>query len=187
MSSAPSRSAKSDLTAEYLRERLEYDPETGVFTWKWHPDMPYAWNRRWATKIAGSPDAQKYTVIRINNQLYKAHRLAWLYVHSEWPAQDIDHIDHITNNNRLANLRLASKSQNMWNSRPHRNAAHKLKGVMQHSQTGRFYSQIARHRKTYHLGCFDTPEEAHAAYVKAAQQLHGEFANPGTVSTVTTF
>jgi hypothetical protein len=186
MSSAPSRSAKSDLTAEYLRERLDYDPETGVFTWKWHPDMAPNWNARWPGKTAGYNN-NGYRQVDLKNSGYKLHRLAWLHTHGVWPPNEIDHINGKRDDNRLCNLRLATKNENMWNLTERQTNRTGLKGVTWCRREKRFLAQITQFRKHRHLGYFATPEEAHAAYVKAAQQLHGEFANPGTVSTVTTF
>jgi hypothetical protein len=158
------------LTAERLREVLEYDPGTGRFTWR------IRHRRIGVGAEAGSIDRRGYVRIRIGGKRYAAHRLAWLYVHAAWPSDQIDHIDGNPRNNRLANLRVATNSQNQGNSRRRRHSASGFKGAYYHKPSGRWRAAIRKDGVRIQLGRFDTPEEAHAAYCKAAAALHGEFA-----------
>jgi len=113
-----------------------------------------------------------YLQIYIDRRPYLAHRLAWLYVHGEWPGSG--YIDHVNGNkldNRLNNLREATNGQNMQNQvRPHKNNRSGYLGVSR--SRDRYVAQIRKNNKTYHLGVFDTPEDAHARYLHEKQRLH---------------
>jgi len=162
------------LTVERLREVLSYDPETGVFTWL----KTLAW-RAPAGPIAGvigGHTRRPYLCIGIDRKRYHAGPLAWFYVHGEWPKGLIDHCDGDPLNNRLANLREASDSQNQGNRRLNKNSTSGFKGVYFDKSSGRWAANILKDRQKFWLGCHDTPEQAHAAYCEAAQRIHGEFA-----------
>jgi hypothetical protein len=94
------------LTAERLREILGYDPETGLFT------RLVRTGRIRAGEVAGTAHSRGYRSIVIDGRVYLSHRLAWLYVHGEWPPEQIDHINRNRADNRLVNLRAAKQSQN---------------------------------------------------------------------------
>jgi hypothetical protein len=152
------------LTAERLRELLDYNHETGEFTWK-H-------GARWGGKVAGHYNkVVGHVYVNISKRLYKAHRLVWLYVYGEWPSSEIDHRDGNGANNRLYNLRLATRQQNMGNTKCRRDSTCGVKGV--HRLPGGTWRAVIAHR---HIGCFPTADEASAAYMAAAQKRYGEFA-----------
>ena len=88
----------------------------------------------------------------------------------------VDHIDCDPLNNRRSNLRLATNSQNQWNSKRYRNNTSGFKGVSFHKNNNKWAANIQHNGKQRHLGNFDSPEEAHAAYCKAAEEFFGEFA-----------
>jgi hypothetical protein len=150
---------KADVTAEYLRELLDYDPETGVFTYRRRVGNRFG--------IAGCQGKWGYWQIKINYSLYKAHRLAWLHVHGEWPKQKIDHINGIKTDNRIVNLRDVSDCVNAQNlQRPRRNKKNPAPlGAFWHPSTGTWTSYRVMNGKRTYLGRFQTPEEAHHAYV----------------------
>jgi hypothetical protein len=161
-----SRDKEAKLTAERLRELLNYDPETGVFTWRV--------SRRATARpgsVAGTITPKGYRNIWIGGN-YRAHRLAWLYVHGKWPDHEIDHIDGNRANNAIANLRDVTRSVNHENLRCARSDnAHGLLGVSP-SKGKRWKTSITVNGKWQHLGTFKTPEEAHAAYLEAKRRLH---------------
>jgi hypothetical protein len=132
-----------------------------------------------AGDIAGSRQSRGYWHIKINRRLYMAHRLAWLYVTGEWPAGHIDHINGNRSDNRFANLRIASNSENAWNSRTRVNNACGYKGVHYKKRLNKFVAQISVGGRVHHFGVFQTPAEAHAAYRKAAKAHFGEFVRAG--------
>jgi hypothetical protein len=96
------------LTAEKLRKALDYDPETGAFTWRFRDDVCKGANTRFAGKPAGCLTPSGNVNIGVYGPLYMAQRLAWLHVHGEWPPGSLEHIDGDKTNNALANLRLVS-------------------------------------------------------------------------------
>ena len=159
--------SNSTLTAERLREVLDYDPETGVFT-------RLVWTSncvRVGDAVRGCPDGDGYLRIRVDKASYQSHRLAWLWVHGEWPVHQIDHINGVKHDNRLINLRDVTQSVNTQNlKRARANNASSLLGVA--PDYYRWKSQITADGVTFHLGTFDTPEEAHQAYIGAKRLIH---------------
>jgi hypothetical protein len=132
-------------------------------------------NKRLAGKPAGCTDGQYgYLSVRLHDCPYQAHRLIWLHVTGEWPAAVLDHVDGIPSNNAWSNLRPATRAENNRNRRTIREGT--LKGAVQDARTGRWAAMITLGRKNHYLGTFKNQEDAHAAYTKAAQRLHGRFA-----------
>jgi HNH endonuclease len=114
----------------------------------------------------------QYRVITIDDRQYNASHLAWLYVHGEWPALELDHEDTDRSNDRIGNLREAQPVENRANTKPR--SASGFKGVR--LRRGRAEAGILSRGKGTYLGSFDTPEEAAAAYHARAVELYGEFA-----------
>lgn len=162
------------ISREKLQELLHYDPETGWFTWR------VKRNAHGGAKQPGDRAGYKaptgYRFINTQGRPYKEHRLAWLYVHGEWPSGEIDHANRNPGDNRLVNLRVATRSQNAANMVGARRAASGFKGVYKHKNGQSWFSQISVASRSKFLGRFPTPEEAHAAYVAAAREHYGEFA-----------
>lgn len=159
--------ATPNLTAARLRELLHYNPDTGEFT-----RLVQTCGRALVGDIAGTDHVRGYRRIRVENVSHMAHRLAWLHVHGEWPAGLIDHIDGNPGNNRIGNLRVVNSSLNQQNQRRARsdNRQSGLLGV--HPNYKKWSAGIRVNGKRIHLGSFDTPEEAHEAYLKAKRELH---------------
>ena len=154
------------LTQERLKEVLHYNQKTGIFTWR----------ARIARcihigGIAGSNAGRGYWQIAIFGVCYPAHRLAWFYMTGKWPEADIDHENHIRNDNRWENLRNGSRSFNMQNQRKaHSDNSIGFLGV---SRNGKgFIAKIVLNYKKYRLGTYSTPELAHQAYLKAKREMH---------------
>ena len=148
-----------------LKDYLSYDPETGVLIWvkkssNTGPNL--------VGKEAGCLDKNGYYVVRFKGVNFLAHRCIWLLQYGEDPGQMcIDHINGNPSDNRICNLRLATKQQNVWNQ----SAA---KGYYRHGD--KFQARITFDGKQIHLGYHDTEEEARAAYLEAKQKYFGEFA-----------
>lgn len=159
---------KNSLTAQRLRFVLSYDPSSGVFVWLVNHRSDLIGHEAGSVK-------PRYRDIKVDGVLYKAHRLAWLYVTSEWPSMRIDHKDTDTQNNRFENLRLATHSQNIANSRRRSDNTSGFKGVHLQKSTGRWVAYINKDCQRFYLGQFDSAESAHQAYTDAANKLHGTF------------
>lgn len=157
------------LTADRIRAVLTYDPITGIFRWK--SGRP-GWQS--ADRPAGNLDGSGRRIISIARRRYYASRLAWLYVHGEWPVKFIDHINLDKADDRIANLREATRTENAGNRATRADSSSGLKGA---SKSGyQWKSSIKKDGVVYHLGRFDTPLAAHKAYVAKAIELYGEFA-----------
>lgn len=125
-----------------------------------------------AGERAGTIQNHGYVVITADNQRYMAHRLAWFYVHGVWPAGDLDHINQDKSDNRISNLRVATRKQNMQNVSRHKRNTSGYKGVAWHSQRNKWRAYIVDEYRQIYLGLFDTKEAAAAARLKAERQYH---------------
>jgi hypothetical protein len=159
------------LTAERLRELLDYDPVSGEMRWRVARSSTVK-----VGALAGCIHKFGYRVIRIGKKQYKAHRLAWLHLYGEWPTHQVDHIDGDRSKNSAANMRLATNSQNQANRGINKNNTSGYKGVYWHTGNRKWEASIMTDGKVYKLGMFANPEDASSAYIKAAARLHGEFA-----------
>jgi HNH endonuclease/AP2 domain len=152
------------VTQEKLRELFDYSPETGVFV------------RRKTIKSlkAGTQVgclSQGYYRIRVDGVLYLAHRLAWLYMYGELP-EFIDHINRVSTDNRISNLRPVTKKQNQENREKQRNNKSGVKGVNWDTNRNKWFACIQHHGKTIALGRYDDLSLADKAYKDAALRLH---------------
>jgi hypothetical protein len=138
-----------------------------------------AWNARWAGKQAGGDHPQGYISIRVGGEKILAHQVAWIYMTGVLPKADIDHINGNKKDNSWVNLRLATRSQNKANVRKPITNSSGYKGVSYSNTAKKWVAQIGVDGKTFVLGYFLNPIEAHAAYVAAAERYFGVYANAG--------
>lgn len=160
-----------ELTAERLRYLVTYDPDTGKFRRNVSTSP-----RALAGQECGYLDSKGYTRLRVDGKCYLAHRLAWLYMTGEWPKDEIDHKNRIRTDNRWENLREADAFTNKRNTPAYRNNASGFKGVSWHRDSKKWRSRIRIGGKEVNLGLYDTPQEANAAYEKAAVIHFGQYA-----------
>lgn len=160
------------LTHEYLKSILNYDPDTGVFSWK---VRKASWIN--VGDEAGRKDKDGYLRICIDGREYRSHRLAWFYVHGVCP-EYVDHInpDGPRSDNRICNLRPATQSENSHNKLGSIKTTTGFKGVNFHKREKKWRATIKKNRKQHHLGYFNTPEDAAAAYQIAASKFYGQHA-----------
>lgn len=149
------------LSIFQVKEKLHYDPGAGVFT-RIAPTKGYKLGQK-----SGYSQKNGYIGITVAGHKVYAHRLAFFYMTGKWPSNDVDHINGDRSDNRWVNLRLATRSQNMWN----------VSGIIgAYFQNGRWFSSIKVNGVKKALGGYSTKEEAAAVYKKAKRELHGEFA-----------
>jgi len=153
-----------------LKKHMHYDEITGIFTW-----IKSTSNKIRPGVVAGSQRKDGYIEIRLNGELMLAHRMVWLYLNGEMPSLKTDHINGIRNDNRLCNLRLATDTENATNVKTHCDNRSGLKGVSYDKRFGKYIARIFHKGKAHWLGHFDSPQDAHAAYVKASAELHRDF------------
>lgn len=171
---------------ELLRELFSYDPDTGYLYWKERspehfsrPCMKATWNRQNAGRQVTSIGGNRYIRVRIYKADFVAHRVIFALMTGKEPTNEIDHINGIRTDNRWCNLREATRSENSVNAGPMKNNALGIRGVCLFKQGKyiRYTAEICMNGKRRRLGYFSTPEEAEAAYRKAADEMHGEFAH----------
>lgn len=162
------RKDKDLPSIDRMRELLAYDPETGVLRWR----IARGGNAK-AGSIAGSLDSHGYGQIKLAGQCHRAHRVAWCLFYGAWPTAEIDHVNGIRNDNRIANLRETTSAQNKQNLRgAHRDNKSGYLGVCYRHKRNLWTAQIQAEGRLRHLGFFATPEAASQAYLAAKAKLH---------------
>jgi len=165
------------VDTEKVRALFDYDPTTGILRWR------QAVSCHQAGDVAGSRKRRPHTSyieIRYGGRFYMAHRLVFLWMTGRWPNPQVDHINRDGFDNRWCNLREASASQNAANRKVSSLNKLKLKGVIRVTRFGvtKYEARIRVDGKQHHLGRYGSAQEAHAAYIRAAEQKFGEFARP---------
>ena len=153
------------LEQEKLKSILEYDPETGLFRWK-----VLGWGRK--AGWFGGTSGHRYLRVYVPDKQYFAHRLAWFYVYGSMPNGEIDHINGNRHDNRIVNLRIATRSQQLGNSRAQPRNKSGYKGVSWKRNRGKWCVQILNR----YVGLFSDKVEAARAYDEKAKEVFGDFA-----------
>jgi hypothetical protein len=159
------------ITQDELKSKLDYDPNTGIFTWKIKTI-----GSRGIGNIAGHKHKLKYIHIKICKKSYMAHRLAWLYMYGEFPTEYIDHIDCDKSNNKIENLRLSSNQQNQFNRGIPKNNTSGVKGVSWFKRDKKWQVTIYVDKKAKSFGRYINFDEAVSVAVEARKKHHGDFA-----------
>ena len=158
--------SKKKLTQKRLKEVLFYDPKIGDFIWK------ISTGNVKIGDIASCLNFYGYIRISVDGVRYKAHRLAWLYEYGYFPENDLDHIDRIKTNNRIKNLREASRSCNMRNTGNQKNNTSGIKGICFDKANNKWESRIKVNRITKHLGRYKDFNDAVCARLAGEQCLN---------------
>lgn len=162
--------ASERISHAQLVDALNYDPETGVFTWR--VARGRHGNIRAGT-VAGTVDDKGYVRITIFGRKYRAHQLAIYHATGKWPEDEVDHRDTVKHHNWSDNIRPATHAENRQNLRkPYANNKAKLLGVSFYAKTAKWRAQIQVGGKVTHIGYFKTKEDAHAAYVAKKREIH---------------
>lgn len=173
---------KSLITPEYIRELLDYDPQTGDFIWmrrKLRSNFERM-DKIWNSRLAGKPVAKRkhrhgHLQIGLHCKNYMAHRVAWAHYYGKWPEHDIDHKNGNPADNRITNLRLATDSENLCNAKIRINNTSGIKGVSWNKKSHKWYAYINKDSKMIGIGRFHCFGRAIAARKVAEKELHGEF------------
>lgn len=163
---------------------FKYNPKTGRLIWKQRPLSDFATERAWAAinsrfagREAGCLSTDGYVRICVGGKMYRAARIVFeMHRGQLGPDEFVDHIDMVTTNDRIKNLRKCSNSENLMNRGIPSHNTSGLKGASYDKTRERWQSYITVARKRIPLGRYDTREEAHAAYCQAAKVHHGKFA-----------
>jgi len=177
-----------DITPELLRTLLSYEPETGKLIWLHRPVELFkteiaslTWNARFAGKDAlTTKDRDGYRVGEIFGRRAASHRVIWAIVHGEWPACEIDHINGIKSDNRLANLRNVSMHENQKNKKLPVTSTSGHVGVHRERESGKWKAHIKINQRRIYLGRYNSCEQAVEART-AAEKKYGFHSNHGRV------
>lgn len=161
----------NEVTQEYLKTILYYNPKTGEFT-----RLVSTSNYVAVGDIAGSATLGGYVEMSVKNKSYLAHRLVFLYMTGSWPKNDVDHMNQIKNDNRWCNLRECTVSQNLANSKIPKNNTSGFKGVTWYKRDKKWKAQIMFRGKHINIGRYKEKNAAAMAYNDKALELFGEFA-----------
>ncbi|NIJ89430.1 hypothetical protein FHR49_002231 [Xanthomonas campestris] len=166
--------ARREFTAAEAAERLDYDPETGVFRWKRR--VMCLGGGKMPGDVAGT-QKDGYRQIKLFGRVYREHHLAWLFQTGEWPPvdSDIDHRNRIRSDNRWSNLRLATRGENNINVRAMRTSKSGHRGVHPCTDSDRWQARISVEKKVIGLGTFDSKQEAIAARLEAEKRYYRHF------------
>lgn len=165
------------LTQQKLKELLHYDPETGVFT-----RLKYLDGKAVAGDRAGSVCPKGYRSIYVDGRSYRCARLAWFYVHGHFPKEQIDHINMLRDDNRIANLRPATHQENQRNRGMMANNKSGYRGVSFYKRDNKWKAYVKVNGKLMHLGYFKDINDAISASSAARKSLFGEFSDAKGVS-----
>lgn len=166
------------------RLRRLFDYERGVLIWRERPRKDFktqgahaTFNTRWVNKSAGCLKPSGYVFITLNGVSFLAHRLIWVWHHGRIPKNlNLDHIDGNKSNNRIENLRLATRSQNSANAPISKRNKSGFKGVQASGE--KWSARIRLNGKAHHLGSYTNIEDAAAVYAFASDLAYGEFSHP---------
>ena len=161
------------MNIDELKQAFIYEAETGLI--KRAVDAGKRWRKG---QVAGSINGQGYMEVKFQGRVYQAHRLAWALHFGEQPPEFLDHINRDKLDNRITNLRPATKSQNNANRTALRNNKHGIKGCYWINKTSSWRVQCRVNKKLHNVGYFKELDAAKAAYTAFAAQHFGEFHSP---------
>ena len=162
--------SENEITQDFLKEHFEY---RDGHLWR----IKSTSNKAKVGQRFGSYASEGYILGGLRGKYYYEHRLIWLYHYGKWPKECIDHINGIKDDNRIENLREATKQQNSFNRKSDRGSTSQFKGVSWHKQRKKWRADYTHKGKIYYLGLYETEEAAAKAYRKFTEHLHKDYAN----------
>lgn len=163
-----------EITQDYLKSILSYDPETGIFTWIQRLSGNIS-----VGSVAGTTMRDGYIKIRVGGHGHPAHRLAWLYVYGVFPENQLDHINLNKSDNSIKNLRPATSSENQRNKGLMKSNKSGYKNVSWCSRAKKWKVGLKVNRKSFHFGYFSNIQDANIAAINARVLMHLDFSNHG--------
>ena len=158
-------SVESMIEPSSLLDLFLYDADSGLLYWKK------------SMKLAGTKRKDGRMQVQVFGRVFLSHRIVWAIHHGSWPSFFVDHIDMDKMNNKISNLREATKEENSRNTKKKKTNTSGLKGVSFHRLSGKWRADINLGMKQVSLGLFCSKEDAYAAYCKASKDYHGDFSN----------
>lgn len=149
----------------YIKNHYHYSHKTGLL---WKMCRKYS-------KIAGCQKQNGYMAVNILKTTYLSHRVCWFLHYGKFPENEIDHVDRNGFNNKIDNLREATRQQNAVNRTKLSNNTSGFKGVFWRKSRATWIAVISFNHKTTYIGSYSSPEEASIAYENKAKELHGQF------------
>ena len=175
------------LSPEELKSIIEYNPETGEMTWRIREPSSFSCGKQsaehncaiWNGRIAGTPalsfvNNNGYLSGSACGRSYKAHRVAWAIYYGEWPKGDIDHVNRVRTDNRISNLRSATRSENLRNTGILDRNTSGVTGVSWAAERGQWNAKIGHRRKQINLGYFAQKKDAVQARLDAEIRIWGK-------------
>lgn len=166
--------AERNISIEDVRQWLRYDPDTGHLWWIQRPGGKASMDAPAGTI---RPDGRRQ--VKVCGRAFKAHRICWALHYGQWPDGDIDHANGNPSDNRVTNLRDATKTENNRNQKKRAGCSSGLKGVTWDKQWRKWRANIRVNKRLIRLGAFDDEYEAHLAYCQAADEYFSEFKRYG--------
>lgn len=154
------------INQKRLTEVLLYDESTGKFYWKMSKGSIRHGDEAATTYRGG------YLSVKIDKRNYFAHRLAWLYVYGKWPNGEIDHINRKRDDNRICNLQVVNKAENLQNYECRKDSSSGVRGVNYNKKSGKWSARIQRNHQRIDLGLYEDMEDAVKARRNAECSLH---------------
>lgn len=166
------------VSIKRLQEVFVFDPETGILR-----NRITRHNKAKLGDVAGMPNSNGYLLVRVDRSVLRVHRIAWMLHYGSDADGDIDHINGDRSDNRIENLRQATRSENLWNRGATKINTSGAKGVSWDKRRRKWRSRIGVNYKKIVLGYFQTVAEAAEAYRNGAEKYHGAFANSGPMKS----